>query len=235
MTGTARYIELQKNLRRLIIEGVYQVGDMLPSENELSSQYGMARMTVRNALNNLETEGLISKRKGKGSIVKLKRKSIELLSIKGLTEVMKGMEDKIDTVFIQKPILKSWNNNFNWELSEAERRLGSIYLARLRTMQDRSIMVEETYLSNMNLPGFCSTSFVNKSLFDTLVVNFDIEMTGVVQKFRAISASESLAKSLNLTTGAPVLEIIRKLATNKSGFYVYSFAYCNTNEFSIEA
>ena len=195
----------------------------------------MARMTVRNALNNLETEGLISKRKGKGSIVKLKRKSIELLSIKGFTELMKGLEDKINTVFIQKPTLKSWNNDFYWELSEAERQAGCIHLSRLRTIQERPIMVEETYLSDMSLPGFCSTAFVNKSLFDTLIVNFDIEMTGVVQKFRAISASETLAKSLNLTTGEPVLEIIRKLSTNKQGFYVYSFAYCNTNEFSIEA
>jgi hypothetical protein len=77
-------------------------------------------------------------------------------------------------------------------------------------------------------------AFINKSLFDALIVNYDIEMTGVTQKFRAISASTSLAKSLDIEVGAPVLEIIRKLSTNKQGFHVYSFTYCNTDEFTIE-
>ena len=72
MSENARYLKVKKDLRRLIIDGYYEVGDLLPSENELCKQYGMTRMTVRNALSNMETEGLIYRKKGKGSIVKLK-------------------------------------------------------------------------------------------------------------------------------------------------------------------
>ncbi|WP_339702988.1 GntR family transcriptional regulator [Algoriphagus aquimarinus] len=229
------YRIVQKDLRRSIIEGKYKVGDLLPSENELCSKYGIARMTVRNALSNLETEGLIERQKGKGSIVRLKRKSIELLSIKGFTEIMKGKERKIDTVFLQKPILLGWEDGFYWPLSEEEIISKCIYLKRVRMSAEKPIMMEKTYLSNMNLPSFCTEEFINKSLFDTLIVNHDIEMTGVVQKFRAIPANAELADSLQLIVGAPVLEIIRKLTTNREGFFVYSFAYCNTDDFTIEA
>ena len=235
MKDPARYITVQKELRRSIIEGKYLVGDLLPSENELCAHYGIARMTVRNALSNLESEGLIERQKGKGSIVKLKRKSIELLSIKGFTEVMKGKERQIDTVFLQKPTLLPWEPDFYWPLSEKEVEAGSIFLSRVRMSGDKRIMMENTFLSNHNLHGFCENPFINKSLFDTLIVNHDIEMIGVVQKFRAIPATEELARSLQLSVGAPILEIIRKLTTSRDGFFVYSFSYCNTDDFTIEA
>jgi len=235
MTDTAGYVKVQKDIRQLIIQGVYNSGDLLPSENELSSQYGLTRMTIRNALKNLEVEGLIYRLKGKGSIVKSKRKSIELLSIKGFTEVMKDKDLIINTLFLKKPIIKSWNDDFYWEISNAERMAGCIYMKRIRKIQNKPIMVEKTYFSNMNLPRFCATPFVNDSLFDTLIVKHDIEMTTVIQKFRAIPVSEELSEGLNITGGTPVLEIIRKLSTNRPGFYVYSFSYCNTSDFTIEA
>lgn len=229
------YRLVQKDLRRSIIEGKYEVGDLLPSENELRSKYGIARMTVRNALSNLESEGLIERQKGKGSIVKFKRKSIELLSIKGFTEVMKGKERKIDTIFLQKPTLMDWEESFYWPISNEEIAAKCIYLNRVRMFGEKPIMMEKTFLANMDLHNFCTEEFINKSLFDTLIVNHDIEMTGVVQKFRAIPANAELAHSLQLNEGAPVLEIMRKLTTNKEGFFVYSFAYCNTDDFTIEA
>ena len=101
-------------------------------------------------------------------------------------------------------------------------------------MQGKSIMFEDTFITNMHLLKFCKTPFINNSLFDTLLVNHDIEITGVSQKFRAISASKKLSKRLSLKKDAPVLEIIRKLSTSKSGLYIYSFAYCNTDDFTIE-
>ena len=228
-------MKVKKDLRRLIIDGYYEVGDLLPSENELCKQYGMTRMTVRNALNNMETEGLIYRKKGTGSIVKLKGKSLEFLSIKGFTEVLKGKEDKIDTLFVQNPTIQTWDQDFFWSLSQEELSEGCIYMSRVRTLYDKPIMLEKTFISNNELLNFCSKVFVNKSLFDTLIVNYDIEMIDVIQKFRAISASQELAEALNLEVGAPVLEIIRKLSTSRPGFFVYSFSYCNTEEFTIEA
>lgn len=234
MSTDAGYIRVQKELRKMIINGEYTDGDLLPSENKLSLQYGLSRMTIRNALKNLEIEGLIYRHQGKGSIVKNKKKSIELLSIKGFTEVMKGKEVNISTVFIQKPEENIWDKNFYWNLDEKEMSAGCIHFSRVRVMEEKSIMFEDTFISNVSLQNFCEAPFVNNSLFDTLIVNHNIEITKVNQKFRAISASPELSKRLNIKKGNPILEISRKLSTSISGLHIFSFAYCNTDEFTIE-
>ena len=228
------YKKVQKELRKMIISGEYTDGDLLPSENKLSVKYGLSRMTIRNALKNLESEGLIYRHQGKGSVVNNKQKSIELLSIKGFTELMKGKEVDISTVFIEKPEVKMWNKDFYWNLEEKEMNSGCIHFSRVRVMGEKSIMFEDTFISNIHLRKFCEAPFVNNSLFDTLIVNHNIEITKVNQKFRAISASDELSKRLNIKKGNPILEIIRKLSTSKSGLHIYSFAYCNTDEFTIE-
>lgn len=234
MKNISKHLQVQKDLRLSIVEGVYAIGDILPSENELSEKYGISRMTVRNAMNNLHAEGLIYRQKGRGSFVKIKPKSIELLSIKGFTEIMKGKERDIDTVFVQKPVIQQWNEDFYWNLEENELSADCIYLSRVRSVENNPIMFEKTFLSNSGLSGFCSQDFINKSLFDTLLVNHDIEIKEVVQKFRAVRTTDEIGKYLDLPVGAPVLEIIRKLSTNRAEFFVYSFAYCNTDEFTVE-
>jgi GntR family transcriptional regulator/GntR family frlABCD operon transcriptional regulator len=233
MKSVIRYLEVEKDLRKSIIEGVFDDGDILPSENDLCSQYGISRMTVRKALNNLEIEGLIDRKKGKGSFVKVDRSSIELLSIKGFTEIMQSKEQSIETLYLQKPIAAAWDDTFYWDLNSDELEAGCIYFSRIRKLEGKPIMFEKTYLPD-RLTGFCDGQFINESLFDTLVVNYDIDIKGVIQKFRAISADEQLAQSLKIEIGSPVLEVNRKLNTSKQGFHIYSFAYCNTEDFTIE-
>ncbi|EST89492.1 trehalose operon repressor [Vagococcus lutrae] len=58
-----------KDLEEKIRQGIYQEGDLLPSENELTKTYDVSRETVRKALNLLLEHGYIQKQQGKGSIV----------------------------------------------------------------------------------------------------------------------------------------------------------------------
>ena len=61
------YVQLADTLREQIKTGQIKVGDMLPSENEMIKLYGVARLTVREALSVLVNEGLLEKRHGKGA------------------------------------------------------------------------------------------------------------------------------------------------------------------------
>ena len=57
------------DLRSRIMGGEYRRGDKLPTENELSSRFGVSRQTVRKALGELGAEGLITSVQGSGSYV----------------------------------------------------------------------------------------------------------------------------------------------------------------------
>ncbi|CAN5833224.1 MAG: GntR family transcriptional regulator [Ilumatobacteraceae bacterium] len=65
--GAARYREIERYLRTLIAEA--QPGDALPTEAELCTRFGVSRMTVRQALQELSNAGLVDRQRGRGTFV----------------------------------------------------------------------------------------------------------------------------------------------------------------------
>ncbi|MEG0765099.1 MAG: GntR family transcriptional regulator [Pseudoflavonifractor sp.] len=63
------YEQVVERLKNLICQGVYQKGDLLPSEKDLVEMMGVSRITVREALRLLGEAGVIETFKGKGSFV----------------------------------------------------------------------------------------------------------------------------------------------------------------------
>jgi GntR family transcriptional regulator len=66
---TPVYFQLGQLLHKQITSGGLRVGDRVPSENELSAEFGVSRMTARKALTILTDEGLVRREKGKGTFV----------------------------------------------------------------------------------------------------------------------------------------------------------------------
>lgn len=63
------YLQLARHLRRLILDGRLGEQDALPSERDLAESFGVSRVTVRKALHELSTEGLLQQRQGAGTFV----------------------------------------------------------------------------------------------------------------------------------------------------------------------
>ncbi|WP_158238309.1 GntR family transcriptional regulator [Pollutimonas nitritireducens] len=68
-SGIPLYVRLADVLRHKIAEGVWPVGSCVPTLEELSSQHGLARTTVRRAIGNLIDEGLLKSARGRGTVV----------------------------------------------------------------------------------------------------------------------------------------------------------------------
>lgn len=66
----AAYRKIADDIRKQIREGALAPGDLLPTQQELSERYGVARMTTRQAIAELVNEGLVSGQQGKGVIVR---------------------------------------------------------------------------------------------------------------------------------------------------------------------
>ena len=67
MEKKLKYVDICEDLRSRILEVKIKPGDKLPSENELSAQYGVSRQTVRKALEILQNEGYIYAEHGRGT------------------------------------------------------------------------------------------------------------------------------------------------------------------------
>lgn len=64
------HVEVAELLRRQILSGTIKAGEKLPALNELTEKFGVARMTIRQAMDALEDEGLIERYAGKGTFAK---------------------------------------------------------------------------------------------------------------------------------------------------------------------
>src|SRR6185437_14882313 len=65
-----KYAQVIAELQKRIDSGEYPPGSLLPSENQLSGEFGIARPTVVRALRVLRQEGWIDTQQGKGSFVR---------------------------------------------------------------------------------------------------------------------------------------------------------------------
>ncbi len=228
------YRIIQQKIKSQILSGVFRDGDLLPSESDLIKIHSSTRGTVRQALEALVREGYIIKQQGKGSIVqKSYRRTLGVLSVKGFSQIVTEKKLAVDTVIIKKPSVTAWDEPFFYLLNEIERNAGCIYVKRVRCVNKEPVMLESTYIPNLNLPGFCKDPFVKGSLFETLSVNHRIEITKVEQDLRAVSADKDSSTLLNIKPGTPLLHIYLKFSTSREYLNIYSSLLCNTVDFSI--
>lgn len=228
------YLKLQQKIKSQILSGVYDDGDLLPSESDLMKAHSSTRGTVRKALDELVREGYIIKRKGKGSVVlKSHRRTLGVLSVKGFSQIVTEKKLAVATVMIKKPVITTWDDPFFYRLDEIERNAGCIFLKRVRCVDKDPVILESTYIPNLNLPGFCKKPFVKDSLFETLSVNYHIEITKVEQDLRAVPADKDSSILLNVKQGTPLLHIYLKFYTDREHLNIYSSLLCNTTDFSI--
>lgn len=231
MSGIPQYRKLYEVLRKHILNGIYEEGSLLPSENELCASHSITRPTVRQALDALVKDGLIIKKQGKGSIVRKPQQNIGILSIAGTASAI-GVR-QLNTEILQKPGVRTWPDEFAFELSDTEKESGCVRVRRLRYVNDEPVFYDINHLPNIYIPRFTSRSLENKSLFEILRKHYQIEILGGEQKLKAIKPDKYIQNLLHIKAGQPVLKIERKLATNKENFHIYSTIYFNSEKHSI--
>ena len=221
-----QYRKVYELLRKHILDGVYQEGDILPSENELCRLHKITRPTVRQALSKLVNDGLIHQHQGKGSIVHRIPQDIGILSVSGTTSAIG--KKILKTHILSGPKIMTWPEKFLFELSPVELESGCIYLERVRLVNEIPLFYDISYIANINLPRFCSRTFENKSLFEILRKSYSIEIKGGIHRLKAIPAEGVIIDLLKVKKGKPILHLERKLETSRPNFFVYSMLFCNT-------
>ena len=231
MSELPQYKQIYEDLRSQIAEGLYVSGDLLPSENELCMRYNVARLTVRRSLEQLISDGFIIRHQGKGSIVKGAPKGIGILSLRSTTSALDS--PNLTTNIILKPELREWKEAFSFPVDPQEEKAGCIYFERLRLLDGAPVFFDITMLPNINLPRFLNYNLHNKSLFDTLRTQYQINVTGGVQQLFAIRADKRLQNSFNVRSGHPILQLNRKIDTDRPGFHIYSQIFCATQRYGL--
>ena len=225
-----KYHQIQEYIKKRIQTLKYPTDSYLPSENELCTQFGTTRTTVRKALDELLKEGFIEKEHGKGSRVLERGKSLGLMSIKGFS----GSTDyQVKTKVTVEPKVCEWPESLVFPLSEEEKKSRCVYFQRVRYIDDRPIVLENNWYALNFLDPIKSEEFVEGSFFKTLSKEYLIEIMGVEQELSAVPASAEIAKNLEMEVGAPILHISIRFRTSRPKLILYGDLYCKTTDYPI--
>ena len=198
-----KYFQLKELLREKIAAGEWKPGDMIPSERELSEQYNISRMTARQALHELATEGLLRREQGRGTFVAEPKIEHGLTRLTGFTEDMKarGLTPGAHVVRLEltnAPFLAVQA----LQIAPEEK---VVLLERLRLAAGEPIAVETCYLRFNGVENLLNEDFENNSLYQILAEKYNISPTRAEQKIGADLCSRREQELLNIAEGAPVL------------------------------
>lgn len=197
-----KHVQVREHVRSLIEQ--LPAGAAAPSERELVARFGVARMTVRQALDALVVEGLLERIPGRGTFV---TQPIEHgREITSFTEDMRrrGLLPESQTLVAR---LEQAGPGVAraLDLSVADPVL---HWKRLRRADGQVICVEDAYLNEVLLPGFLQHG-TPTSLYDALEAR-GLRPTRAEDSIAAEAASVEDADLLGIAVGAPVLRHSRR-------------------------
>ncbi len=179
-------------------------GSPAPSERELVHRFGVARMTVRQALDALVSEGLLERIPGRGTFVARPRRVAT--QITGYTEEMarRGMLAESQTLLARR---EQAGPGVARALAVTE---GDpvIHWRRLRRGDGNPVCVEDAYLNEVLLPGFLQSGMPT-SLYDALAAR-GMRPTWAEDSISADAATDEEAALLEIEPDAVVLRHSRR-------------------------
>lgn len=198
------YIQLVNILKEKVQSEVWKPGDQIPGEQDLCELYGVSRTVVRQALLELELEGLINRRKGKGTFISLPKIS------EGLVQKLTGFyQDMVERGL--NPVTRVLHQNVVPASEKVARFLDInpgdqvIDILRLRFINDEPIQMVTTYVPFEMCPALASVDLTNRSLYKFLETECGIFIAKGQRYVEAVLANETEAELLGIERGAPLL------------------------------
>ncbi len=209
-----RYYQLQEIIRERIRSGEWAPGSLIPSERELCERYGISRMTARQAISGLESEGLLYREQGKGTFVGQPMIAQQLLQLTGFTEDMAARKRKAGARVLSAEMWPA-----DEESAEHLRiRTGQpVYLLRrLRLADSEPLAIELTRVSFIGCERLLQYDLGQESLYRLLQGTFDIPLLEADQELQADRASDDESELLQIAPGSPVLRTRRVMFTRRN-------------------
>jgi GntR family transcriptional regulator len=223
------YIQLRELIRKKIEDGIYKYGDSIPSERELSIQYGLNRMTVRQSVAALVEEGLLTKSQGKGTFVTRSKIAGDIHKIQGFGRMVleKGLTPGTKVIHSEK---RKAGFKFASIFNISEEAL--VYnITRIRLGENEPISLEDTYIPYEIIPDVESIDFELYSLYELFKAN-GVQLDASYESLTLVKVRNVEAKLLNLDSGSTVFSVEVKTLDISGRVVEYTRNYTNGDKCS---
>ena len=198
----------QAETRDLVLDLVEQlsVGEAIPSERQLSADFGVSRLTVRAALDDLVREGYLVRRRGSGTFVS-EPKIAQELTMTSFTDDMRRRG------------LQPASRTLDLRLTPAGARLGRllhvspsepVFVAeRLRLADGESMAIETVHIRASHVPGLTAGDLEERSFYELLHDRYGIVVVGGEQTIEPTVTDEDESTALGVPLHSPAFRFER--------------------------
>jgi GntR family transcriptional regulator len=229
------YHQLKELLRQEIESGHWQPGQRIPSEAELCQAFDISRSVTRQALRELEYQGLLYREQGKGTFVAQPKISESLMQdlsgfyedmvAKGLTPVTKVLRQEV------QPADKKIAAYLQIEPGDKV-----IAIERLRSVDNEPINLVTTYLPYDICPDLFDEDLSTQSVYALLEQKYGLALSHGRRTIEAVATNQYEAQLLGVEEGAPLvlLDSVSYLKDGRPIEYFHAVHRGDRSRFEVE-
>ncbi|EPJ47891.1 MAG: hypothetical protein OFPI_31460 [Osedax symbiont Rs2] len=221
ITNNSQQLPLYKKicelLHREITAGHWLPGERLPVESKLAQDLGVAIGTLRKALAQLESEGLLERRQGSGTYVKRAPSGSAVYQFFHLELPNGGGAPTAQTLSVEQVILEPVASQLG--LRYLKTKLWQI--RRVRFLNETPVAVEEIWIDHRH-SHLLEAKHLHESLYMHYRENFDFWIDRVEDKVDCAVAPQWATQQLGLTENTVLARVERKGWSNKNQLEEFS-------------
>lgn len=207
------YIQIHNRIRKEIELGKWTVGERIPSERQLADDFGVSRMTLRQAIQTLVDEGILQRQVGSGTYVASSKVQEKMSGTTSFTEITEsqGKQPSSKTVSYHTAD-PSMSEIEKLKLADGEQILR---MERIRYADKQPICFEVTTIP-IKIVDNLDKNDITSSLYKALEDKAGLKLGSASQTVSAMLASEKIATLLNVKRGSAILRL-RQITTLDDG------------------
>lgn len=197
------YMQLEEVIREKLDNQTWPSESIIPSENELSREYGISRMTVRNVITKLVQEGLLFRIPGKGTFVSEPKIIAKTLSYAGIREQLEQMGYQVSTELLET--VAQTGTKDMCKLFDIEPNSIVYMIRRIRYVKGEPFSLHISYIPAELAPGIEKLDLVSEQLCTILSNEYGLIRENTLETLESVASSKEEAKLLNIPVNHPLL------------------------------
>ena len=204
-SGIPLYLQIKENLLSRIDAGSWPEDSLIPTESELCEEYGVSKITVREAIKILVKDGRLSRRPGKGTFVtrpKIEQKLNRHFSFtrwatqNGLVPASRIL--RVETVACDRHVAG------HLDIAEGEQ---VTRIERLRLGDNEPLMLETIWVPYRLCPDLHLKDLANVPLNDVIAQEYNLPLARATESIEAQTADEYAARLLGIHKDVLLLHV----------------------------
>jgi GntR family transcriptional regulator len=200
---TPHYVRIYRDLKRQIEANDLIPGTRLPAQKELSRTFNVTLMTLRQAVQLLEQEGLVVTHHGRGTYVAARPVSYQLETLRSLAQDISAQGHELLTRVLRLSCEVAPRHVA--EALQAEPEATVVVLERVRFVEAKAIVYQRSYLPTWLGEALFDIDLAQASLYDYLDQQLGVDVVRADETIRAVVLAKAEASAVGVAEGTPAI------------------------------